>query len=94
MLTAVFGKSTTSRTQVQLWYNLFKEDLADVNGDARPGRPSTSKTDENIEAMKKMILANRRITIRELADDVGISFFSCKAIFTKRACMHVKFGRM
>ena len=32
--------------------------------------------------MKKMILDNRRITIREVADDVGISFGSCQAIFT------------
>ena len=32
--------------------------------------------------MKKIILDNRRITIRELADDVGISFGSCQAIFT------------
>ena len=29
-----------------------------------------------------MILDNRRITIREVADDVGISFCSCQAIFT------------
>ena len=30
-----------------------------------------------------MILHNRRITIREVAYDVGISFVSCQAIFTK-----------
>ena len=29
-----------------------------------------------------MIFDNCRITIREVADDVGISFGSCKAIFT------------
>ena len=29
-----------------------------------------------------MILDNRRITIREVADDVGITFGSCQAIFT------------
>ena len=32
--------------------------------------------------MKKMILNNRRVTIREFAVDVGISFGSCQAIFT------------
>ena len=32
--------------------------------------------------MKKTILDNRRITIREVADDVDISFDSCQAIFT------------
>ena len=44
-----------------------------------PGRPSTSTTDENIESLKTMI---RRITIREVATAVGISFSSCRAIFT------------
>ena len=29
-----------------------------------------------------MILNNRRITIREVADDIGISFGSCQEIFT------------
>ena len=38
-------------------------------------------TDENIEAVKKMILDNRRVTIREVADVVGISFCSCQTIF-------------
>ena len=42
--------------------------------------PSTSTTDENIETEKKMILDNCRITIREVADDVGISIGLCKAI--------------
>ena len=53
-----------------------------ITRDARPGRPSTLTTAENIEAMKKMILDNRRATIGELADDVGISLGSCQAIFT------------
>ena len=63
MLTVAFSESTVSRTQVQLCYNRFKEDREDVNDDARPGRPSMSTADENIEAVKKMILHNHRITI-------------------------------
>ena len=43
---------------------------------------NASTTDENTEAVKKMILDNRRIIIREVADDVAISFGSCQAIFT------------
>ena len=64
-----------------MWYNRFTEVREDVNDDAPPGRPSISTTDENIEAAKKMILNNRRITVREIADDVAISFGSCQAIF-------------
>ena len=65
-----------------MWYNRFKEGRENVKDDARPGRPSTSTTDENIEAAKKMILDNCRLTIRAAADDVAISFGSCHANFT------------
>ena len=40
-----------------------------------------STNDENIEAVEKKSLENRRIIIREIADDVAISSGSCQAIF-------------
>ena len=56
-----FDDSTMSR---------FGEGRKDVNDDSPSGRPSTSTTDENITTVTKMILNNRRSTIREFADDV------------------------
>ena len=35
-----------------------------------------------------MILQNRRLTIREITEDVGISFGSCQAIVTEKLKMH------
>ena len=81
MLTVAFDEFTINKTQVHLWYSRFKKGREDVNDDDRPGCPSTSTTDENIEAVRKMILDNRRITLRAFADDVGLSFSSCQAIF-------------
>ena len=77
MLIVAFGESTKSRTQVQLWYWKAEDD------DALPSRQSTSTADENIETVKKMIVNNRRITTREVADDVGISFGSCQCNFCR-----------
>ena len=67
------------------------EGRENVISDARPSRPGTSTTDENIEVVKEMILDNRRITIREIADDVGISFVSSQTIFTDSSCLKHKF---
>ena len=72
MLTVAFVESTMSRTQVQLRYKRFKEGREDVNDNSIPGRPRTSTIDKNIEAVKKLILDIHRITIKEVADDVGI----------------------
>ncbi|KAJ8939666.1 hypothetical protein NQ318_006188 [Aromia moschata] len=49
MLQEVYGKEFLSRTQVFEWFKRFKEGRETTEADPRPGRPSTSKTDENIE---------------------------------------------
>ena len=54
---------------------MFSEE--DVNDEKRTGRPSTSTTDEKIYEVKKMVLANRWITVREIAEDLSISIWSC-----------------
>ena len=70
-----------SRTtiSIQLRYNRFKEGREDVN-DWSPEH--VNNRNENIEAVKKMILDNSRITIRKVADNVGISFGSSQTTFT------------
>lgn len=39
-----------------------------------------STNDENMKTLKKMILDNRQIIIKEIADDVSISFGLCQTI--------------
>ena len=53
-----------------------------MNDEERAGRPSTSTTDENIDEVKKIVLANRRITVREVAENLNISIGSCHSIFS------------
>ncbi|UYV74842.1 hypothetical protein LAZ67_12001281 [Cordylochernes scorpioides] len=60
---------------------MFSEGREDVNDEERAGRPSTSTTDEKINEVEKTILANRRITVREVAEDLNISIGSCHSIF-------------
>ena len=71
-----------SKTRVYEWYKRFHDGREDVEDDERLGRPSTSTTDENVEKVKEMVMNDRRITIREVADDVGISIGSCHESFS------------
>lgn len=82
MLTVAYGECTLSKKNVYKWYKLFQEGRENVEDEARPGRPSTSTTDANVKEVKEMVLNNRRITIREVAEDVGISVGSCHEIFS------------
>ena len=82
MLTKAYGESAMSKTRVYEWYKRFQDGREDVEDDERSGRPSTSTTDENVEKVEEMVMNNRRITIRDVADDVGISIGSCHEIFS------------
>ncbi|KAG5333234.1 SETMR methyltransferase, partial [Acromyrmex charruanus] len=82
MLTVAYGEATLDRSNVYRWYKMFSEGREDVNDEERAGHPSTSTTDENIDEVKKIVLANRRITVREVAEDLNISIGSCHSIFT------------
>ncbi|UYV75234.1 hypothetical protein LAZ67_12003040 [Cordylochernes scorpioides] len=81
MLTVAYGKATLDRSNVYRWYKMFSEGREDVNDEEHAGRPSTSTTDEKINEVEKMILANRRITVREVAEDLNISIGSFHSIF-------------
>jgi hypothetical protein len=45
-----------------------------AENDERSELPSTSKTTENVEEIRELIHENRRRTIHELADTLGISY--------------------
>ena len=50
---------------------MLSEGREDENDEERAGRPSTSTRDENIDEVKKIVLVNHRITLREVAEDRG-----------------------
>ena len=82
-----YGECTESKKSVYKWYKVFREGREEVNGDARPGRPSTSATNVNTEAVKKIDMENRCNTIRKVAEDVGISVGSFPCNFFGYFCL-------
>ena len=76
MLQKAFGDETMSQKKFYKWYRDFKEGRECVDDLQRSERPSTSIDDQNINKIKEIVLGNRRLTIRELVDMVGISFGS------------------
>jgi hypothetical protein len=50
----------------------------------RSGRRSTSTDDRLVEKVRKVIRGNRRLTVREVTEEVSISAGSCYAILTSK----------
>jgi len=83
MLQAAFGESCLSRSKTFEWYSHFKNGRRSFEDDPRPGRLSTSHTEETMARVREIICTDRRLTIREVAEDVGIAFGTCQKILTE-----------
>ena len=72
MMQKAFGNECTSKTRIKEWYNRFKGGSTSVDSDSRSGRPSTTKTLDNIERVRLAIEGDCLLTVRELENDLGI----------------------
>lgn len=72
-LISVFGNEAPSRTSVYRWYSEFQRGRDRLTDNPREGRPKTAVTQENIEAVRKMITEDRHVTYREIQASLGIS---------------------
>ena len=64
------------------WHERFKGGRQSIDDDERPGRPSTSTDDLHVDKINTLVRANQRLTIREFAEECGISVGSCYEILT------------
>ena len=72
MIQKAFGNECMRRTRIKECYNRFKGGPTSIDSDSRSGRPSTTKTLDNIERVRLAIQGDRRLTVRELENDFGI----------------------
>ena len=73
LLQEVYGDDTMSRTCTFESHRRFKEGREEVEDDHRSGRPSTSRTDENVERLRQKVWSDRRLTVRMIADELGMN---------------------
>jgi ribosomal protein S25 len=76
-----------NRTQCYEWFKSFKERRMSVDEFPRAGRLSTSTNDDHVERIRAVIRRNRLLTVRKVADEVGISIGSCHQILTEKLQM-------
>ena len=48
----------------------FREDVED---DPKSGRPTTSRTNENVERVREKVRSDRRLTVRMIADELSMN---------------------
>ena len=76
-----------SRTQCHEWYQSFKSGRTSIEDNPKSGGTSASMDDDHVEKVLAVILQNRRLTVREVAEKVGICNSSCHLILTDKLKM-------
>ena len=82
MLKDVYSDESKSKSTFYECFKRFKEGREDVEDDHRSGRPSTSKTDENVQEIAKIIRNDRRLSVKMVADMVDINRETVRQNFT------------
>jgi len=84
MLQQAYGEDCFSRTQYHEWYQHLESGRTSIEDDPKFGRPSISMDNNHIEIVFAVIRQNLRLTVREVAAEVGICKSSCHLILTKK----------
>jgi len=82
-----YKESAPSRQMVEKWFADFKRGRTETDDAPRFGRPAEVVTPENIKKVHKMVLADRKVKVRELAEALKISKGSVGTILHENLSM-------
>jgi len=88
MLREASKEEALSQARVYEWFSWFKHGDMSHEDQPQSGRPSTSRTNENIQKIRNAIMFDRRRTIKELEALTGVLWSSCQRILTEE--LHMK----
>ncbi|CAH1963180.1 unnamed protein product [Acanthoscelides obtectus] len=65
-LLSVFGNKAPHQSTISRWYGEFKRGRVSLSEDSRVSVPKTAVTQENVDAVRKVIIEDRHVTYREI----------------------------
>ena len=80
MLLDAYDEEAMSRSRTFEWFSRFAAGGDTIKDNPRSGRPSTSTQPEQVEAVRELLLQDRRIGLKAIAEEVGISYGSVRHI--------------
>ncbi|XP_054720558.1 protein GVQW3-like [Uloborus diversus] len=87
MIQDAFKEEAMSRAAVFHWHKRFKDGRQNVEDDDRSGRPSTSRTDNNVDRVRQLLKSDRRLSIRLIGDKLGLDHMTVFRIVTENLNM-------
>jgi len=76
----VYGTDVPSYATVTRWAKEFKRGRDSLEDDPRSGRPSDATDETTVTQVETLIMSDRRIKVKEICREVGISYGSVLTI--------------
>jgi len=86
-LKEAYGEHALLRSQVFKWFKAFSEGRESIEDEPRSGRPSTSKTDNNVDIVGALVWSDRRLTVRMIASELNLNHTMVHQILTDELAM-------
>ena len=80
ILQQIYGEDVLKERTVFKWVQRFRERHEDPKDDASSGRPSTSSCNENIDHVRSLVLSDHRLTVKMIAEELGLGKSSIHTI--------------
>ncbi|CAH2011466.1 unnamed protein product [Acanthoscelides obtectus] len=71
-LLSVFGNEAPHQSTISRWYGEFKRGRVSLSDDPGVGAPKTAVTQENVDAVRKLIIEDRHVTYHEIKASLKI----------------------
>ena len=68
-----YGESAPSYSTIKNWFSDFKRSRTCTKDECRSGRPNEGASEENTTLIHQMIMEDRKVNIRQIAEVMGLS---------------------
>jgi len=83
LLRTAYGDVVLCSAQVLRWHKAFKDRRESIEDKQHTGHPSTSRTENNVACVKALLDRDRRLSVRFMAEEVGLPKTDVHRIITE-----------
>ena len=83
MIKSAYGDDAMDQSSVSEWHILFREGREQIEDDEPSGRPSTSKSNENLVKVKNLLSSDGKLSVRMISEHLNLQKTTVHVIVTK-----------